>query len=145
MNKIDSFKDEYFFLSNFYPCKIFYDGLIYTSVESAYQSSKTLSPIIRKDFINLSPSEAKLKGRKISLRPNFDNIKYNIMYELVSFKFVSNPELSKKLLETKDTIIIEGNYWNDTYWGVCDNTGKNNLGIILMQVRENLKIINKIA
>lgn len=49
------------------------------------------------------------------------------------------PELRTKLLSTGDLEIIEGNHWGDTFWGVCNGTGENHLGRILMQVREDLR------
>ena len=33
---------------------------------------------------------------------------------------------------------IEGNTWNDTFWGVCNGQGQNWLGKILMLVRSEL-------
>ena len=47
--------------------------------------------------------------------------------------------MSNKLLGTGDTYLEEGNTWNDTFWGVCNGVGENNLGRILMEVREELR------
>lgn len=58
---------------------------------------------------------------------------------LVQRKFSArNPELLRRLLDTGDLTLIEGNHWGDTFWGVDIRTGKgdNHLGMILMQVRE---------
>jgi len=60
------------------------------------------------------------------------------MTDLVRQKF-SNPQLAKQLLDTKDFELIEGNTWGDTFWGVCSGKGQNNLGKILMQIRNELK------
>ena len=57
----------------------------------------------------------------------------------VNAKFSTNESLKKRLLETGDEELIEGNTWNDTYWGVCKGVGLNKLGEILMRVREELK------
>lgn len=59
---INNFRGQNFFLSNFYPCKIRFDGLEYKCVESAFQSAKTLDREIRKQFCNLSAKDAKAKG-----------------------------------------------------------------------------------
>jgi len=135
---IDSFKCEYHFLSNFYGCEIHYDGFLYKSVEAAYQASKSMDYMTRASFENFSPFEAKKKGRKLILRPQFDSIKYDIMLNLVQIKFLNNELLANKLLETGDEELIEGNTWNDVFWGVCNGEGKNNLGKILMHTRNIL-------
>ena len=51
---------------------------------------------------------------------------------------MSIPELRTKLADTEDEELIEGNTWNDTYWGVCRGVGENHLGKLLMEVREML-------
>ncbi len=63
------------------------------------------------------------------------------MYEIVKAKFVQNTELGKKLCSTGEAPLAEGNSWHDVFWGVDEKTGKgeNNLGKILMKVRDELK------
>ncbi|MBB6003828.1 NADAR family protein [Arcicella rosea] len=68
---------------------------------------------------------------------DWDSKRLYIMTELLILKF-SNPILLAKLLETKDKYLIEGNEWNDTFWGVCNNRGRNYLGRILMNIRERI-------
>lgn len=137
MEAIRSFKGENYFLSNFYPCDIEYEGRHYASVECAYQAAKTLDDNVRYRFTMSSSVEAKRLGRRVQLRDNWDTIKYNIMYELLKLKF-KNKELKSKLLATGDAYLEEGNYWNDRYWGVCRGEGQNNLGKLLMVVRAEL-------
>jgi hypothetical protein len=60
------------------------------------------------------------------------------MYGLILGKF-QDPELKTKLLATGDAELIEGNWWGDVYWGVCNGEGRNELGKILMQVRDELR------
>ena len=31
--------------------------------------------------------------------------------------------------------LVEGNYWGDTFWGICNGEGTNWLGILLMAER----------
>ena len=69
-----------------------------------------------------------------------EEVKDQIMYEIVLNKFSQNEELREKLIATGDEYLAEGNTWHDTYWGVCNGKGKNKLGKILMQVREELKL-----
>ena len=61
------------------------------------------------------------------------------MEDICRAKFTQNEELKKKLIDTGDATLIEGNTWNDTFWGVCNGVGENNLGKILMKIREELK------
>lgn len=62
-----------------------------------------------------------------------------VMLQLLRQKFLGDEELRRKLLRTGDAMLVEGNYWGDTYWGVCFGSGKNMLGKLLMQVREELR------
>jgi predicted NAD-dependent protein-ADP-ribosyltransferase YbiA (DUF1768 family) len=43
------------------------------------------------------------------------------------------------LIDTGDQELIEGNWWGDVIWGVCNGKGENHLGKILMEVRKELK------
>jgi ribA/ribD-fused uncharacterized protein len=135
---IAEFTGKYKFLSNFYPAKVKLDGQEYPTVENAYQASKTTDAKVRAEFARISPADAKRLGRKVKLRPGFDNIKVKIMFDLVKQKF-EDPELAKMLANTGNSLLIEGNNWGDTFWGVCNSVGENHLGKILMQVRKELK------
>ena len=130
--KINDFRGEYAFLSNFYPCDI--DG--YPSVEHAFQALKATNPEVM-EYIRTrpTPGEAKRAGRKIQIRAGWNDIRYSIMQVLV-FKKFQNEELKQKLLATGEAELIEGNTWNDTFWGVCRGVGENNLGKILMSARD---------
>lgn len=139
--KVKTFRGEYYFLSNFYEAPVEYKGLKYSNNEAAFQAQKCLKEEEKHDFTSLDPESAKIKGREIPLRTDWEEVKLEIMEEIVRAKFTQNEELTKKLLETDDMILEEGNTWNDTFWGICLNSGigKNNLGIILMKIREELK------
>ena len=139
MKKIDSFKDDYFFLSNFYEVPVEYDGLKYGSSEAAFQAQKCEFPSKRKEFQNLHPSKSKALGRKVTLREDWDEVKNRVMLEIVRNKFKQNPELKEKLIATGDAYLEEGNWWGDRTWGVCNGVGENRLGKILMKVRDELK------
>lgn len=124
MSVIDRFEGEYRFLSNFYPAVVFYDGIAYPTVENAYQAAKALDETERLAFINMTPGQAKRAGKKLALRPYWENIKLDIMFDLLEQKF-KNPFLESALIETDPKEIIEGNTWGDTYWGVCNGQGYN--------------------
>ena len=136
------FRGEYFFLSNFYACSIrMQDGYIYPSAEHAFQAYKTVKPTER-TVIRLAKTakEAKRKGRVVTLRENWANLKVPMMREIVTRKFEQNPELKQKLFDTGYRKLVEENYWGDQYWGVCQGAGRNYLGVILMEVRANLRL-----
>lgn len=136
---INKFVGEYAFLSNFFEIPIYYSGILYQNSEAAFQAQKTLDPEERKKFSTLSSNEAKKKGRHVALRDDWEQVKDDIMFDIVLSKFASNPVLKNLLLNTNNEELIEGNTWNDTYWGVCNGEGENHLGKILMKVRSLLK------
>jgi ribA/ribD-fused uncharacterized protein len=137
---ITHFDNENFFLSNFYPVEILMDGVIYPTLEHAYQASKTLDKCERALVLKArKPGYAKRLGRQLTLRKDWEQVKLAIMKDLLEQKF-SYRDLKKKLLATGNKEIIEGNHWHDTYWGVCDGKGLNMLGKLLMEVRNNMTL-----
>ena len=138
--KIAEFQGSYRFLSNFYPAMVVFEGITYPTAEHAYQSAKTLDISERRRVAALpTPSEAKSAGRTLRLRPDWETAKFDVMERVVRDKFTRNPELRRKLLETGDAVLEEGNSWGDRVWGVYQGTGENRLGEILMKVREELR------
>jgi N-glycosidase YbiA len=138
--KIDRFAGDYHFLSNFYPATVVFEGLTYPDVEHAYQSAKTLDMSERRIIAALpTPAEAKHAGEALKYRDDWLQIKYQVMLTCVRDKFTRNPDLRAKLLATGDAYLEEGNTWHDQIWGVYDGHGTNWLGIILMQVRAELR------
>lgn len=139
---ISSFRGRFDFLSNFYSSPVEFEGLTYANSESAFQAAKTLDLEERKRFLILQPGQAKREGRKLLLRTDWEKSKVHIMYKIVRNKFYANTDLAERLVATGDSFLIEGNTWNDRFWGVCKGTGQNNLGLILMIVRDELKGYN---
>lgn len=137
---IDSFSDTYAFLSNFFSSSIVYEGIEYPTVEHAFQAAKTLSVELRLLISKLpAPGQAKRVGRSLLLRSDWNTIRVSVMSELVALKFQA-PELRCKLLVTGDEELVEGNYWQDTFWGVCNGKGENHLGKILMETRARIRM-----
>ena len=138
---IGPFTGYYRFLSNFYPCVVFHDNTFYCSAEHAYQAAKTLD-IEEKLKIRrcVTASVAKKVARTINLRPDWEQVKFEIMKEIVTDKFQRNDFLKNMLLKTGDLPIAEVNNWGDTYWGVFGGVGSNHLGKILMEIRSQYQI-----
>ena len=66
-DRIDRFREEYEFLSNFYPAKLAFDGIVYENSESAYQAQKLADPNARKQFTRRYADEAKRMGQKVDI------------------------------------------------------------------------------
>jgi len=137
---INSFDGQFRFLSNYYIsfCPISDEfGLKYNSVEAAYQASKTLNREERQIFTTCDPSTAKKLGKKATLRHDWDEVKLEVMENFLRQKF-SHPTLKQKLIDTGNEELVEGNWWNDTFWGVCNGEGQNHLGKLLMKIRKEI-------
>ena len=139
MSVINKFDGEYAFLSNFYPEVVVYEDAVYSCVEGAYQAAKCLNLEDRKQFTNLDGYHAKKLGRRVKLRKDWEDVKVGVMYTCLQYKFLKHPSLASRLLNTGDATLIEGNTWGDTFWGVCNNVGQNYLGLLLMQIRRELR------
>lgn len=136
MSAITSFSGPYRWLSNFWPTPIELDGSTYRSVEHAYVASKTLINSERASVIKCETAgRAKRLGRSLTLRADWDHVKLGLMEGFVRQKF-DDPELMELLKGTSGRELIEGNTWGDRFWGVCDGSGRNHLGKILMRIRD---------
>lgn len=170
MDKINSFRDEYYFLSNFYEAPVTYNGLTYQNNEAAFQAQKTVDEKERILFTEMSATQARSTGRRITLRKDWEDVKIGIMCDIVEAKFRQNPDLAEKLLATGDMYLEavrndksidlewhDGNTWGDRTWGSqhpvdvgseptgvkrrrVNGQGANNLGRILMEIRTLMKI-----
>lgn len=141
---ISEFNNEYDFLSNFYPAKFEYNGIEFKTTEHFYQAMKSLDPVEMYEIIRAeTPMQAKKLGRKVKVRPDWEDIKINIMRIALDKKF-DIPELRLKLLLTGDEELVEGNYWHDKIWGKCTceecgGQGRNLLGQLLMEKRAMIR------
>lgn len=126
--------------SNFQLSPIEIDGVRWPSVENYYQAMKTTDSFIQFQISQMTPAQAKKVGRSLVIRPNWDEMKFDVMKKALKHKFLQD-EWMDKLLNTGDDMIIEWNNWNDKIWGVSvkDNMGMNMLGIALMEIREEIK------
>lgn len=137
------FQGEYRFLSNFWPAMVYLDDAWYSTVEHAYQAAKTLDLSSRvKIALCLGPGQAKRVGHQVALRSDWNKVRLTTMKGLINQKF-ENEEMKNLLLSTGTREIVEGNTWGDTFWGVCRGQGENNLGKIIMSVREEIRLQEK--
>lgn len=134
--------DAYGYLSNFAPYPFEINGLIWSTLEHYFQAQKFLDKAIQEKIRRLkSPMDAALEGRNREnpLRSDWEVVKDDIMRLAVFEKFRQNPAIRRELLATGHATLIEHTK-NDNYWADNgDGTGKNMLGIILMETRKRLK------
>lgn len=141
---IDSFNGENRYLSNFANIPVVFNGIKYDNSEAAFQAQKCDNANEMMLFVGKNPSEAKRLGRKVKIRKDWEEVKFDLMHQIVYAKFSQNPIYRDKLLRTGDATLVEGNWWHDNIWGdckcskCCSHQGQNSLGKILMQVRTEL-------
>lgn len=129
-------------MGNFYKARHFIYGKWWNTTEASYQAQKTN---VESEVLAIQqaekPMQARNLGQKVSLRENWDMIKDRIMYDCVLAKFLQHSDLRKQLMETGDEELVEDTKsTNDMYWGCgTDGTGRNELGKILMRIRQELK------
>ncbi|MCB0012051.1 MAG: NADAR family protein [Anaerolineales bacterium] len=132
----------YGYLSNLAPYDIDVDGKTWRTVEHYFQAQKfagtPLADIIGK---LRKPQDVKRIGSEIPwpVRSDWDDIQEEIMQEAVYHKFASHPNIRRQLLRTGNSILVESSP-SDYYWGSgADGSGKNRMGMILMDVRTRLQ------
>lgn len=130
------------FMSNFYEAPFVVNGVTYPTNEHFFQSQKFAGTSAEQYILSLStPAETAKEGKRrdFPLRKNWEEVKEEIMLIGLRAKFSQNDEIRKKLLNTGDAVLIENSPY-DYYWGAgADGSGKNRLGVLLMQVREEFK------
>lgn len=143
--EIKGFFGEYRFLSNFGKADVDLDGIKFPSTERAYQAAKW-DPEDREIFLTMTNEEVIKYNRENN--PNkytaedWDSKKLDVMRFLLEQKFDPelNPENFQKLQETGDKYLEETNWWNDIFWGKnLQGEGENNLGKLLMEIREKYR------
>ena len=146
MQTINSFRGEYYFLSNFYPCKVTVpvdrmkpDGekITFANAEAAFHAYKCEGDAeAMRASANLPPNEAKRLGRRVDLDvAAWNGKRIDCMRTVVRAKFTQNRDLRHKLAATDKAMLIEGNTWGDAFWGVSNGGGENRLGQLLTETR----------
>lgn len=134
----DFHSPEHRWLSNFFPVEVKWGELTFPSVEHAYQAAKSTEIATQRRFQTCTAGQAKRMGRVIEVRDDWEASKLDVMEYLLNQKFC-NPDLRQMLINTRRRQLIEGNWWNDTFWGVnAHGQGFNHLGRLLMKIRRQL-------
>src|SRR5690242_17564826 len=134
-------REPYGEFSNFSPHPIEVNGKRWPTVEHYFQAQKFPGTEHEEAIRQLdSPMIAARTGRnrKLPLRKDWESAKDDIVREALRAKFTQHPQLQSLLLETGDAVLVEHTA-NDSYWtDGGDGTGKNRLGILLMELRATL-------
>lgn len=151
---INEFGGEHFFLSNYSTTPFMWRGLAFRSGEQAFAFAKTY--FMEEGSVQTTawqaildartPGEAKKLGRRASINVDeWDKHKVQYMREIVHAKFRTGQDthghgIVGPLCNTGARMLVEGNDWQDFFWGRCKDKdgvwkGLNTLGVILMEER----------
>lgn len=112
----------------------------YKTPENFYQAMKTPKDDIetRRKIAAMGPFAAKNYWRRRKPRPDWTEIKLNVMEFALRHKFAPGTSWHERLMAIGDEEIIEWNNWGDRFWGrdVRDGQGENHLGRLLMKLRD---------
>lgn len=135
------FLGEHCFLSNLYLSNIKYKAHVYKSAEHFFQTAKCVKEIDKENIRRATTARmAKIIGRFVEVRPDWEEKKVDIMEKILRIKFQKKSRLRRLLRETGDVQLIHLNYWQNTFWGSCAcsqhrRTGESMLGAVLMKIR----------
>ena len=132
--------------SNLYRRAVSFEGREYPTAEHAYQAGKACKEEVREWILNApSPALAAMAAHGLytwDIVPNWSKIKFDRMRDVLRAKFAQHDDLRELLLSTGNTRLVEAgktdNAVNRT-WGEVNGKGKNMLGVLLMEVREELR------
>ncbi|RJQ10881.1 MAG: NADAR family protein [Bacillota bacterium] len=133
----------YGFLSNLYRQPLFFEGRFFRSAEDAYQYGKPRKTEVA-DWLVAAPSPHLCAAAAHALfafdvRPDWNQIKLERMRQVLRAKFTQHRELKLSLLQTGDARLIEESA-TDAFWGIGKTRkGKNMLGVLLMEIRQELR------
>lgn len=131
--------------SNFSPHEIHLQGTNWSTVEHYYQAQKFVGTIdaalVQMIYTAQTPEDAAALGRDRTrlVRPDWEQVKTQVMREAILKKFLTHPDIQAILISTENELIVE-NSPCDYFWGCGeDKTGDNHLGKILMSVRQEIR------
>ena len=123
-----------------------HQGIKYLTPENYYQAMKLPDDDLkmRREIAAETPGRAKRLAAKMDLRPDWDNIKLQVMETALRYKFAPGTSWHDKLMATDEEEIVEWNVWHDQVWGKCTcqgcaGVGQNLLGNLLMKLRNEYR------
>lgn len=144
--------EPYYEFTNFYSAPILLDGKEWPTTEHYFQAQRFPNNPGIQEYIRtkcrsgrdaFNAARADRNQHAVIPKDEWSAIKWGAMYRAVKAKFKQHADLKKLLLSTGNKVLVE-HAAPDTYWGIGINpkTGKagyNNLGIILMKVRDKIR------
>jgi ribA/ribD-fused uncharacterized protein len=133
-------------LSNLYRRELVFEGQVFPTSEHAYQAGKARKPEVRQ-WLMAAPTPALLAMAAHGLyywdiSPGWSSLKFDRMRAVLRAKFGQHPDLAELLLSTGNARLVESATVDskvNRVWGEVKGVGQNMLGIILMEVREELR------
>lgn len=136
------YEHEYYVFSNFSAFAIEWKGHLCMTTEHAYHTEKFEDEEIKKEIRatrSAHDSQKVSHAYKEKYRADWNDVKLGIMKSILQEKVLQHPYVKKKLLESGDRILVEDS-WRDDFWGWGPNKdGKNMLGKLWMEVREEVR------
>lgn len=128
--------------SNLYRREILFDGEKFPTAEHAYQAGKARKKEVR-DWLMAAPSPSLVAMAAHGLylwdiAPNWSQIKFDRMRDVLLAKFTQHHDLRDLLLSTGDARLVETATTDNAVnrlWGEVNGKGKNMLGVMLMETR----------
>ena len=142
LSKIDSFTGYFDFMHNNFQTPVYYDGILYPSVTHAYHAARTCDEVTRRAILNAETFQ--ILGNiaiRIEDPSGWQERKVKVMEQLLRDKFRRSKELQDKLRMTENRELVmtyQEEKKNNLYWGVVKGKGQNQLGRILMKIRDDL-------
>ena len=134
---------EYGFLSNLFKRPVVFEGREFPCSESAYQFGKPRDEKVAEWLVS-APKPHLCAAAAHSLfvfdvKEDWNKNKVERMRGVLRAKFSQHRDLAEKLLATGDADLIEESNM-DAFWGIGKKgNGRNMLGMLLMEIREELK------
>lgn len=149
------FNGQWRLIDNFAPCPVKIDlglgEMTYPTSEHAYAAAKARNRHTHQAIAEqLTPGAAKGLGRQCLIRKDWESVKFDVMWRVLIAKFQQNADAWGVLQMTGARPIYEGNVWRDDVWGVLEQKdgtwkGRNALGQMLMEIRDNPSLLAKEA
>lgn len=138
-------REKYGPFSNFSRHQVELDGKVWPTSEHYYQAMKFEDEGLQ-ERVRLceGPGRAAEMGRdrSLPLRTDWEEAKYEVMKLVVRAKVLQHEEIYDLLMESGHEVIIEDSPI-DYYWGCGhDGSGKNKLGRVLMEIRDEFRDLN---
>lgn len=135
----------YGMFSNLYRIPVELDGVVYPTAEHAYQAGKARKAAVR-EWLMSAPSPALLAMAAHGLyywdiTPGWSTNKFDRMRRVLAAKFSQHEDLKELLLSTGNSRLVESATIDNEVnrlWGEVNGVGRNMLGNLLMEVREQL-------